>query len=147
MSGLTLGSIVATIVILIEVIGVISAVYAILASRTPQGAIAWGIALISMPLIAVPLYLVLGRSKFHGIVSARRAGAQHLLESLEEALRLGESSDPAEFRLYHVLQRRLFLLFPFGRHLWPVNVTDRATLRRAHTKQRNGAMLRLHPVF
>jgi len=37
---------------------------ALLRSRTPQGATAWCISLISFPFLALPLFLLFGRSKF-----------------------------------------------------------------------------------
>ncbi len=51
---------------LLYIAAVFSALEAILKARTPQGAIAWAIALLSLPIVALPLYLVLGRSRFDG---------------------------------------------------------------------------------
>lgn len=45
---------------------------AILRSRTPQGATAWVMSLLSFPFIAVPAYLCLGRNKFEGYNTKRR---------------------------------------------------------------------------
>ena len=41
-------------------------------SRTPQGAIAWALGLVTFPYLAVPAYWVFGRSKFHGFVKLLR---------------------------------------------------------------------------
>jgi len=49
---------------------------AVMTARTPQGALAWVGALITVPLFAVPLYWVFGRSRFHGYVRARRHHAR-----------------------------------------------------------------------
>jgi len=38
--------------------------------RTAQGAVAWAVSLVSFPFVAVPAYLVLGRSKFEGMADA-----------------------------------------------------------------------------
>lgn len=38
--------------------------------RTAQGAIAWSVSLVSFPFVAVPAYLVFGRSKFSGVHEA-----------------------------------------------------------------------------
>jgi hypothetical protein len=38
----------------------------IMTARTEQGAIAWSVSLLTMPFVAVPAYLVFGRSKFEG---------------------------------------------------------------------------------
>ncbi len=59
---------------LIELMGVIAALEAILKSRTTQGAMAWFLSLVFMPVIVLPLYLVLGRRKFQGYRKARRMG-------------------------------------------------------------------------
>ena len=53
-------------------LGLICAGFAIWETRTTQGAIAWTIALVGIPYIAVPLYFVFGRRKFRGYVLARR---------------------------------------------------------------------------
>jgi cardiolipin synthase len=73
----------AVIFILFAVLGLISAVHAILRTRTPQGAIAWVISLVALPIIAVPAYWVLGRSKFHGYVSAWRNTSPDIQQELE----------------------------------------------------------------
>lgn len=57
-----------------HVIGALTAAHAIMNVRTAQGAVAWSVALISTPFIAVPLYVVFGRNKFFGYVEALRAG-------------------------------------------------------------------------
>ena len=61
----------AAIFAVFQVIGLISSVHAILSTRTPQGAIAWVISLNTLPIVAVPTYWFLGRSKFQGYVDAR----------------------------------------------------------------------------
>lgn len=62
-------------------------VYRILLTyRTAQGAIAWIIALISLPYVAVPLFMLFGRNRFSGYVRARRLGDKaltHLLNRFE----------------------------------------------------------------
>ena len=55
-----------------EVAGVFSAVEAVMSTRTAQGAIAWSVSLVTLPVVAVPAYWVLGRSRFQGYVTARR---------------------------------------------------------------------------
>ena len=58
--------------ILLEVVGVLTAVHAVFNARSAQGSTAWAIGLIAAPIIALPFYLVFGRSKFSGYVDARR---------------------------------------------------------------------------
>jgi len=64
----------------VELLGMLAAVHAVMRTRTSQGAIAWAVGLVSFPWLALPLYLVLGRSKFHGYVRARRAGETKMHE-------------------------------------------------------------------
>jgi cardiolipin synthase len=52
--------------------GIISALHAVMTARTSQGAIAWGISLVTFPVVTVPAYWVLGRNKFEGYVTAKR---------------------------------------------------------------------------
>ena len=48
---------------------------AIMNSRSSQGALAWSISLISFPSLAIPFYLLFGRRKFHGYITARRSSS------------------------------------------------------------------------
>ncbi|HTR04953.1 MAG TPA: hypothetical protein VMN82_17325 [Thermoanaerobaculia bacterium] len=59
-------------------LGVLSCIHAIMTARTEQGAIAWAVDLIAFPYVAVPAYWVLGRSRFHGYVTARRDTLQEV---------------------------------------------------------------------
>ncbi|TFH68607.1 cardiolipin synthase [Gammaproteobacteria bacterium LSUCC0057] len=60
--------------LLLQLLAVALVVDAIARARTTQGAIAWAVALIAMPLVAVPLYLLFGQRRFYGYVDARRRG-------------------------------------------------------------------------
>jgi cardiolipin synthase len=55
-----------------HLLGISSAVHAVMSTRTSQGAIAWVLTLVSFPYIALPLYWIFGRSKFNGYVVLRR---------------------------------------------------------------------------
>lgn len=52
-----------------------------MATRTPQGTIAWIVSLNTMPVLAVPAYWVFGRDRFHGYVIQRRK-----IESSDDAV-------------------------------------------------------------
>jgi cardiolipin synthase len=52
------------------VCGFIATIDAVMRVRTANGAVAWLVALVAFPFVAVPAYLVLGRSKFMGMVAA-----------------------------------------------------------------------------
>ena len=67
--------IVAIILALFYVLGIISAVNAVMHARTSQGAIAWALSLITIPMLAVPAYWVFGRRKFEGYILARKSGS------------------------------------------------------------------------
>jgi cardiolipin synthase len=62
----------AVIASIMHLLGILSAVKAIMESRTPQGAIAWALGLVTFPYIAVPAYWIFGRSKFQGFVKLLR---------------------------------------------------------------------------
>ncbi|MGJ8633986.1 MAG: cardiolipin synthase [Luteolibacter sp.] len=60
--------------------GIFHIFLALMHTRTSQGTIAWVVSLITMPFFAIPLYWLLGRSKFHGYIRARRGNDQRLRE-------------------------------------------------------------------
>jgi len=66
--------IIALAYLLLELVALAAAVHAVMNVRTAQGAIAWVLALVTLPVIALPLYAVFGRRRFMGYVEARRAG-------------------------------------------------------------------------
>ncbi len=66
------------VVVAAHVLGVISAIDAVMSTRTSQGAIAWGVSLLAVPYVAVPAYWILGRSRFQGYVTARETGDAQL---------------------------------------------------------------------
>ncbi len=58
----------------IEIVGVLFAFDSIMRGRTPQGTLAWALALVLIPIVAVPLYFLIGARRFDGYVRARRRG-------------------------------------------------------------------------
>jgi cardiolipin synthase len=62
----------AAIASIMHLLGILSAIKAIMESRTPQGATAWVLGLVTFPYIAVPAYWVFGRSKFKGFIKLLR---------------------------------------------------------------------------
>lgn len=67
-----------TLVLLIHLSGVVAAVHAVVHTRTSQGAIAWAVALVTMPYLTLVPYLFLGQSYFTGYIDARRSGNRQL---------------------------------------------------------------------
>lgn len=64
--------------VVVHAVGIANAAHAVLNVRSSQGAIAWGISLITFPWLALPLYWILGRNKFYGYAEAIRvAYSQH----------------------------------------------------------------------
>ncbi|MGD8607750.1 MAG: hypothetical protein PVH21_10685, partial [Myxococcales bacterium] len=61
------------VIALFHLMGLMSSIHAVMSTRTSQGAIAWAVSLNTFPYLAVPAYWVLGRSRFQGYVTARRA--------------------------------------------------------------------------
>lgn len=61
------------LVFLFHLAGALTSIRAIMEVRTSQGAVAWVVSLNTFPYAAVPAYWILGRSKFNGYVTARRA--------------------------------------------------------------------------
>lgn len=55
------------------VLGVLSAISALLSKRSSGSAIAWAVSCLTFPYLAVPAYWVFGRRRFHGYVLARRS--------------------------------------------------------------------------
>jgi cardiolipin synthase len=74
------------VIALFHALGAVSSIHAIMTTRTPQGAIAWAVALNTFPYMAVPAYWVLGRSRFEGYVTARQIKLDEIDEVTEAAV-------------------------------------------------------------
>ncbi len=85
--------------------------------RTAQAAVAWILAILMFPVVAIPAYLLLGRKKFLGYLQARRLGDRTLLRLIEKEVTLPQSaiadheSLPPVFSLLEQFSR-----FPATRH-------------------------------
>ena len=73
-------TVIVSLVLIFEVLGILSAMHAVMNVRTPQGSIAWAISLVIVPVVSVPAYWVFGRDRFKGYVLARRADDERLDE-------------------------------------------------------------------
>ena len=67
-------------------LGIVTAVDAVMKARTPQGATAWVFALVALPLLALPLYWILGRFKFDDYVDALREFNERVFAGVSEAM-------------------------------------------------------------
>jgi cardiolipin synthase len=100
---------IAAIVAAFYIAGIIFAIEAAMKVRTPQGAIAWSVSLVSFPFVAVPAYLVLGRSKFEGMAEAfeeRRDEFESILKDIQQQLDPWELP-PGEGPSWHAAMTRL----------------------------------------
>ncbi len=73
----------AVVVVLFYIMAIVSALEAILSARTSQGAIAWAISLLTLPILTVPLYLIFGRNKFDGYLEQRDAIEEQSMRLLQ----------------------------------------------------------------
>lgn len=83
----------------VEIIGLLHVLHAVMHVRTSQGTIAWAISLLTFPYLAIPLYWMVGRSRFSGYVRGRRAGDRRLrklAESMHQRMRHYEITIPDE---------------------------------------------------
>lgn len=75
-----------TLLLIIQIAGIALAVRAVMIARTPQAAMGWAIALILLPIVAIPFFLVFGESKFSGYVLAGTEKQPLLDKKLQEIL-------------------------------------------------------------
>ena len=82
-----LNPLIASISLALEIAGILLAMRAILIARTPQSAIAWSCGLVVLPIVAIPLFLIFGESRFAGYTLAGRKGSQKLDEAFHSIVR------------------------------------------------------------
>ena len=68
----------------VESMGVLLAVDAVMRPRPPRAAVAWSVALIALPFVTIPLYLIFGRTHFSGYAEALREKQDLVGEQLED---------------------------------------------------------------
>ncbi len=73
------------VVTLFEIAGIVSAIFAVMNTRSSQGAVAWSVSLVTFPFLAVPFYWVFGRNKFQGYVLARQEQLEVVNSMLAES--------------------------------------------------------------
>jgi len=107
----------ATIYVVFQLLGLIAAVHAVMTVRTAQGALAWALALVGMPVISLPAYLVLGRSKFSGYVAAYQERSQELdsvVAEFRDNLAPWVSQSPDSTGVYRAIRQLTHLEFTRG---------------------------------
>ncbi len=113
---------IAAIVVIAHVAGVVSAVHAIMDTRTAQGAIAWSVCLLVFPFLAVPAYWILGRRKFKGYKEAWLEQADsmaHVVERIRTRMEPGFVVSPERIPDYEALK---------GLAHWPLSKGNRIDL-------------------
>jgi len=71
----------------VEILGILTALYAIRTVRSSQAAIAWAVSLVTFPFLTLPLYWVFGRRKFSGYVETLREGHDEHAKQVDEVIR------------------------------------------------------------
>ncbi len=74
-------------VVVFYIVGILHVLHALMHVRTSQGTIAWVISLMAIPFLAIPLYWLLGRTRFSREIGGRRR-ADERLQKLAEAMHL-----------------------------------------------------------
>jgi len=69
-------------------------------TRTAQGAIAWSVSLVSFPFVAVPAYLVFGRSKFEGFADAYEERSDEI-DHIDRQFREVDDDRPSIYKAVH----------------------------------------------
>ncbi|MEO7101397.1 MAG: cardiolipin synthase [Luteolibacter sp.] len=81
------------------VVGILHILHALMHVRTSQGTIAWVISLLTVPFIAIPMYWILGRTRFAKNVGGRRENDSNLNKlavAMHERLRKYEVDIPED---------------------------------------------------
>jgi len=108
----------ATVLLVSELFGVLLAIDAVMRPRSPQGAIAWAVALISIPTVSIPLYLLFGRTRFRGYAESVREKERQLDERMPDWYRrmatFAAQLEPGLERIEAVAQRLTDVPFTAG---------------------------------
>jgi cardiolipin synthase len=100
--------------------GILAAVDAVMNTRTPQGAIAWSVSLVTAPFVAVPAYLVLGRSKFEGTATAyqqRKQEIDALIRQIQQNLGPWSVAEAQRYGPYQAIQKLSGMEMTRGNHV------------------------------
>jgi cardiolipin synthase A/B len=97
------------------VLGVVNAAHAVMYVRSSRGAVAWSMALMMLPWLAIPLYWIFGRNKFEGYAELLRSAYfkhhEAVHEIYQEILQF-KKEPPPELKTLQVLADE-FNVLPF----------------------------------
>jgi cardiolipin synthase len=105
------------------IVGILHVLHALMHVRTSQGTIAWVISLVTVPFLAIPLYWLLGRTRFSGHVGGRREKDVRLAKlatSMHERLRELEVEIPEDDAFERAARLLGGLPFTRGNKLQPL---------------------------
>jgi cardiolipin synthase len=105
------------------IVGILHVLHALMHVRTSQGTIAWVISLVTVPFLAIPLYWLLGRTRFSGHVGGRREKDVRLAKlatSMHERLRQLEVEIPEDDAFERAARLLGGLPFTRGNKLQPL---------------------------
>jgi cardiolipin synthase len=111
------------VLIVFEIIAVGHVIHALMHVRTSQGTIAWVISLLTLPFFAIPLYWLLGRTRFSRDVGGRRDKDEQLrklADSMHERLLELEVEIPEDDAFERAARLLGGLPFTRGNHLHPL---------------------------
>jgi len=118
----------------VEILGILTALYAIRTVRSSQAAIAWAVSLVTFPFLGLPLYWIFGRKKFSGYVEAIRQGEEDHSRQVDEIMRRMKEeyrSDPDLIREEFAVFENLNGGYPFlGGNSVDLLVDGEATFKR-----------------
>ncbi len=94
-------------------LGFVFSVQAVMQTRTEQGAVAWAFALNTIPVAAVPAWIIFGNSKMEAYQSAKRVGmeevrplAEKLIKNLDRATADPEEVEPGKTKSPSVIRMK-----------------------------------------
>ncbi|RVU82890.1 cardiolipin synthase [Leucothrix sargassi] len=110
----------ALIITAVQLLGLITAVYALLSTRTAQGTVAWVVTLIAFPWLGIPAYLIFGRTRYKRYVYSRAEGefnARAKLESVKHKISTYYSPRPQQNETLKAFEVLANLPFTEANHL------------------------------
>jgi cardiolipin synthase len=99
----------------VHAVGVVTAVHAIMRTRSSQGAIAWVLGLLTVPYLSLPLYWAFGGHRFYGYLAARElegekiAHLRALMDAAPQDLRALPPGGTATYAVFARLAHMPFL--------------------------------------
>lgn len=109
-----------SLLVAFEIVAILHVLHALMNVRTSQGTIAWVISLVAMPFLAIPLYWLLGRTRFSVCVGGRRKNDERLAqlaESMHQGLLKLEVEIPEDDAFERAARTLGGLPFTRGNHL------------------------------